>query len=299
VSGSVRWVAAALVVVAVAVAAVVVVVERRDGGGGGGTCTLADATGCAAAAGRTLTITDPRAEHAGGSEYFTCRESLLDVTHEDASVSGSGWPVLVRIEFPRGRVIDESALSLAPGCEGDGDPDTIDLVVELDGDGLTRGFTDDAMKIKSTVDPKGGIQVTGTLNCGPAPAGVHQDGIQVQGGHGIGFYDVEIGDWAQGTATCQGAGGAFFISGTRRSTGTDITVERMHAVACNHGLGINRDSESTGRMVDSGFRAGNPADVRAGKCEFQVGACVDLDRAPRWTFQRVVCDDWPYGRDEP
>jgi hypothetical protein len=297
VSVRLRWIAAAVAVVAAAVVAVVLVLSRGDGGGGGA-CTLGDATGCAAAAGRTLTITDPVAEHANGPEYFTCKTSLLDVEHEDASVSGSGWPVKLDITFPAGRVVDATAVSLGPGCEGDGDPDTIDLVVEIDGDGKTRGFTDDALKVKSTVEPEGGIQVTGRLDCGPAPEGVHQDGIQLQGGRGIGFYDVEIGDWADGAATCQGAGGAFFISGTRRTQGMDITVERMHAVACNHGLGINRDSSSTGRMVDSGFRAGNPADKRAGRCDFQVGACVDFARAPGWTFRNVVCDDWPYAKDE-
>ena len=297
VSRLVRGLAAAAAIVAVVVAAFVLL-GRRGGEESSAPCTLADATGCTRVAGRTLTITDPVDGNGTGPEYFTCRESLLSVEHPDAVVTGSGWPVKVRIAFPEDRVLvdDASGFSLSPGCEGDGDPETIDLVIEIEGDGVTRGFSSDAFKVKSTVDPPGGIQVTGSLDCGPSPEGVHQDGIQLQGGTGIGFYDVEIGDWAQGTATCQGAGGGFFISGTASTYGTDITVERMRSVTCNHGLGINRDSVSSGRMADSGFRAGNPADVEAGKCEFQSGACVDLERAPRWEFVDVVCDDWPYGR---
>jgi hypothetical protein len=287
---------------AVAAAAVAVVgalaILRADGDGGPSACSLADATGCTRAAGRTLTITDPTDGNGTGPEYVTCDTSLLSLSHPDAEVTGEGWPVKVRITFPEGRVLENHAtgFSISPGCEGDGDPDTIDLVLEIDGDGLTRGFAADAMKVKSTVDPSGGIQLTGRLNCGPSPEGVHQDGIQLQGGNGIGFYDVEVGDWDEGVATCQGAGGGFFISRTPMSVGTDITVERLRSVTCNHGLGINRDSKSSGRMVDSAFRAKNPADARAGKCEFQVGACADFDRAPDWEFVDVVCDDWPYDR---
>jgi hypothetical protein len=291
-----RWLALGVVVlVAGAVAAVVLLVQR---GGDSPGCTVADATGCTSLAGRTLTIAGPVEGHGNGPEYFTCRESLLSVTHPDAVVSGTGWPVRLEIKFPPGRVLAETGLSLAKGCEGDGDPETIDLVVEIDGDGRTRGFAEDAFKVKSRLDPPGGIQVTGSLDCGPAPAGVHQDGIQVQGGNGIGFYDVEIGDWERGVSTCQGAGGGFFISGTRRSWGRNITVARMRSVTCNHGLGINEGTPSTGTMVDSGFRAANPADARLGQCAFQVGACVDFARAPRWTFRNVVCDDWPYTKEE-
>ena len=133
-------------------------------------CTLADATGCSSSPGRTLSITDPIEGNGNGPEYFTCRESLLSVTHADAVVSGSGWPVKVRISFPPGRVLrDTDGFSLSNRCEGDGDPDTIDLVVEIEGDGRTRGFADDAFKVKSRLDPPGGIQVTGSLDCGPAP----------------------------------------------------------------------------------------------------------------------------------
>lgn len=281
--------------VGVLAAAAVALVLRGDGAAS--PCSLADATGCTSVAGRTLTIAGPVDGHGTGPEYLTCDRSLLALTHEDAVVSGEGWPVKVRIAFPPGRVLtgDKIGFSLSPGCRGDGDPETIDLVIEIEGDGATRGFADDAFKVKSTVDPPGGIQVTGFLNCGPPREGAHQDGIQVQGGDGIGFYDVEIGDWETGTATCSGAGGAFFISGTRSTWGTDITVERMRAVACNHGLGINDGTESSGTMTDSRFRAGNPADAEAGKCGFQSRVCADFARAPNWTFENVVCDDWPYG----
>ena len=289
-----------LVPLAVGVAAVVaaggaaVVLATRDDDSA--PCSLEDARGCSRAAGRTLTITDPVEGNATGPEYFTCDRSLLEVTHPDAEVTGEGWPVKVSISFPPGRVVRGSGFSLSPGCEGDGDAETVDLVVEIDGDGRTKGFAEDAFKVKSTVEPEGGIQVTGSLDCGPPPAGVHQDGIQIQGGTGIGFYDVEIGDWAEGRATCQGAGGAFFVSGTPLTHGEQITVERMRAVACNHGLGLNTRAESSGRVVDSAFRAKNPADSAAGLCEHQVGACMDFSRAPRWEFDDVVCDDFPYDR---
>ena len=178
-------------------------------------------------------------------------------------------------------VDDAAGFSLSPGCEGDGEPDTIDLVVEIEGDGETRGFSADAFKVKSTVDPPGGLQVTGRLDCGPAPEGVHQDGSSPRADR-IGFYDVEIGDWEQGAATCQGAGGGFFISGTAETEGTDITVERLRSVTCNHGLGINRDTvERDGWSTRPSAR--EPADVAGREVRVPGRRLRDFERAPRWS----------------
>ena len=206
----------------------------------------------------------------------------------------------VRISFPPGRVLrDDGRLLALARLQGDGDPDTIDLVVEIEGDGLTRGFAGDAFKVKSTVDPPGGIQVTGFLNCGPPPRASHQDGIQLQGGDGIGFYDVEIGDWEAGTATCSGAGGALLHLGHALDLGQGHHRRAdARASPATTGSGSTTTRPRRGRWRTPASGPATRPTREAGQCEFQAGACADFARAPQWTFTDVVCDDWPYGKGE-
>ena len=106
------------------------------------------------------------------------------------------------------------AVDLVTGCAGDANPQSIDLIVDVRGDGRTHGPGTDAIKVRLEAGYDGGIQLTGHADCGPKhDSAAHQDGVQLQGGRDITFVDFTIGDYDGGRSTCQGAGGAFFYSG--------------------------------------------------------------------------------------
>lgn len=224
-------------------------------------CSTADTSGCVA--GRTLTITNAaNSDLPSGGIYFRCDQNLLSETHTNAVVSGSGWPAKISIDFQPGQIIADNVFAFDPGCQGDGDPNTIDLILEIGGDGLTKGTQFDAIKIRTTSAPTGGIQLTGFANCGPGPiraggaVGAHQDGVQAQGGSGYTFVDFEIGDFDNGAATCQGAGGGFFYSAANNFFPTDTHLIRGGIVVCNTSFQDGNPDEATGSVTDTRFRGG-------------------------------------------
>ncbi len=65
---------------------------------------------------------------------------------------------------------------LDPGCTGDGDPGTIDLILDVRGDGQTFGTGDDAIRITTDSPGASNIQTTGHADCGEGalgPDGIH------------------------------------------------------------------------------------------------------------------------------
>jgi hypothetical protein len=148
-----------------------------------------------------------------------------------------------------------SSVTLTTGCSGDGDPTTIDLILDVRGDGRTVGTTDDAVKTKLQAGYVAGIQITGHVDCGPRSPTAHQDGVQAQGGRDITFADFSVGDWSNGVATCQGAGGAFFFSGANGYAALSTHVLRGSYVACSKGLAVASTS-NTGSVVGASFRSG-------------------------------------------
>jgi hypothetical protein len=93
------------------------------------------------------------------------------------------------------------------------------------------------------------LQVEGTVNCGRKVGAAHQDGVQVLGGTNITFRNLQIGHYDAGLSTCQGAGGAFFYSGTSYN----IRVEGGKFIACNHSLFAGF---SGGHVQGASFRSG-------------------------------------------
>jgi hypothetical protein len=78
--------------------------------------------------------------------------------------------------------ISPGVIDIQHGCRGDGNSNTIDLILKVQGNGRTKGGTFDAIKVHH--DPHD-IQTTGYANCGPRNSSGHQDGAQIMGGNTI------------------------------------------------------------------------------------------------------------------
>ena len=121
---------------------------------------------------------------------------------------------------------------LGAGCVGDG-TNAIDLVLNVNGDGLTNGPQEDAIRVMNERPGASNLQINGYANCGrKVISSIHQDGIQVLGGTNITWMDFQVGNYDAGRSTCQGAGGAFFYS----ETSTNTRVQGGKYIACNHSL---------------------------------------------------------------
>jgi hypothetical protein len=144
---------------------------------------------------------------------------------------------------------------LEPGCVGDGNPLTIDLILHVNGNGTTVGPSDDAMTVKQGARD---IDMTGYINCGRAQNGAHQDGVQINGGTRVRFYDFRSGDSVNRRFTCWGAGGGFYPSATN-GLPTDVVCVRCVFVNANQGLRVDESLRSGAR--DSVFIANLPLRV--------------------------------------
>lgn len=208
-------------------------------------------------------------------------------------------PLKVVITFSRGRRFAENgAIDLDTGCAGDRDPQTIDLIVHVQGNGRTRGPGVDAFKVRQRAGYNRGIQVTGRVNCGPrAYPAVHQDGVQLQGGRDIAFVDFKVGRYNKGRSTCQGAGGAFFYSGAQGYNPQNVDVVRGRYIACNHSLFVGG---GTGTVRGARFRSGR-TDGSDPKCRGFHGSPACDGAGPRsgWrvTLRNVTCQRWNSRRD--
>jgi hypothetical protein len=203
-------------------------------------------------------------------------------------------PLKVVIEFTPGRPFGgNGAIDLYSGCSGDGNSSTIDLIVDVEGDGTTYGPGADAFKVRQAAGYNNGIQITGHVDCGPRYGDAHQDGVQLQGGRNIAFVDFSIGNYATGRSTCQGAGGAFFYSSAGGYAPSNVDVIRGSYIACNHSL----------------FRGGGSGDVvagrfRSGRTDGTDPVCVGYAASPACdgatggvTMSAVTCQSWNRSAD--
>ena len=233
-------------------------------------CTVASTAGCVP--GRTITLTNRK---------FFCNRPL------------ARWgrlPLKVIVRFTVGRRFGgNGAIDLYTGCAGDGNGNTIDLIVDVRGNGRTYGPGVDAVKVRRGAGYNRGIQLTGSAQCGPRyTASEHQDGVQVQGGRNITFVDFRIGFYNRGRSTCQGAGGAFFYSGS----GRNIDIVRGRYIACNHSLLVSR---GTGSVRNARFRSGR-TDGTDPKCRGFHGS-RPCDVRAGVSISRLICQRWNARRD--
>jgi chitodextrinase len=247
----------------------------------GGTCTVASTAGCVA--GSTLSFKDAQ---------WVCTKPLS---------SYGKLPLKVVVDFTVGRKYGgNGAVDLTTGCAGDGNAQTVDLIVDVRGDGKTYGPGVDAMKVRTEAGYNGGIQLTGHVDCGPKyTASEHPDGVQVQGGRDITFVDFSVGNYDAGMSTCQGAGGAFFYSNAGGYAPKNVNVVRGKYIACNHSLFVN-DGGGTGSVTGGMFRSGR-TDGTDAVCTAYAGspACTGTnDRiAAGVTLSGVTCQRWNAATD--
>jgi hypothetical protein len=158
------------------------------------------------------------------------------------------------------------------GCRGDGNSNTIDLILEILGPDGRPDTRDDS----------------------------HQDGAQIQGGTRIEFIDFTWGNWAARRATCQGAAGTFVPGSVNNWPVRNMACIRCKSVSCNHGMLISRSVGTV--VVDSFWRSGNPAERQGtlangqtGLCNHSGGPCVITPGESRG--RQIVgnrCDKYPY-----
>jgi hypothetical protein len=228
-----------------------------------------------------------------GSSQFRCSRPLssygtlpLKVTWDFAANRNPSWG-------------DQGALDLVSGCTGDGNPDTIDLIAYVPGDGRTFGSSGGAAKFRAPPGPTN-IQVTGVFQCGPVAPGsaAHQDVWQFQGGSAtsnLAIVNGVSGNWDAGTATCVGAGGATFWSTTN-----DIDILGGQYVTCNHGFFGAGQSAAGNRVEGAGFRTGRTEAAAGGGDPRCVGysASNPCLGTSRFAFAGVTCQMWNAGRND-
>lgn len=199
------------------------------------------------------------------------------------------------LNYTPGRIYSgNGAVDLLTGCAGDSNSQSIDLIVDVRGDGRTYGPGQDALKVRLEAGYNGGIQITGHVNCGARDGGAHQDGVQLQGGRDITFVDFSVGDYDNGRSTCQGAGGAFFYSSAGGYQPQNIDVVRGKYIACNHGL-----------FTGAGSGDVSSAAFRSGRTDGSDPACVGVNGSPGCTagganvnLSNVTCQNWSASRDQ-
>jgi hypothetical protein len=140
----------------------------------------------------------------------------------------------------------EAVILSGPDCTGDGDPRTIDLVLEIEGDGAEFGPTSSAVKVKLGAHD---IQISGFANCGAAAAGVQQSAIHVMLGYRVTFADFHVGDVEAEQPTCHGTWGTLIIEERSKEDPEpeDVVCVRCTLVSDDRALYIGRSTRSGSR----------------------------------------------------
>ncbi len=164
----------------------------------------------------------------------------------DRSLEAYGeLPIIVKSRIDHQLQPIEAVTLSGPECAGDGDPETIDLVLEIQGDGVDVGPRADAVRVKLGAHD---IEIEGYADCAEAPAGVRQNGIHVMLGYRITFVGFRVGDPDAGEWTCDGASGALAIE--ERSE-DDPEPEDIVCVGCEMA------SSNRGLYVGDSIRSGS------------------------------------------
>ena len=146
---------------------------------------------------------------------------------------------------------NDNAVSLR-GCSGDGDPATIDLILDIRGNRGAVGTSYDAVRIGQNAHD---LVVTGNAECGARSSNpsIHQDIVQALSGNRIEFRDFTSGNPETGQWTCWGAGGGWYITWANAGIPTDLICLRCKLATFNQNLRIGESLRSGARDSVFGF----------------------------------------------
>ena len=146
---------------------------------------------------------------------------------------------------------NDNAINLR-GCYGDGDPATIDLILDVRGNGADVGTSYDVVRIGQNARD---LVVTGNAECGARSSNpsIHQDIVQALSGARITFVDFTSGDPFTGRWTCWGAGGGWYITWANAGIPTDLICLRCILATYNQNLRIGESIRSGARDSVFGY----------------------------------------------
>jgi hypothetical protein len=153
--------------------------------------------------------------------------------------------VVSRIPHPG----SDNAINLR-GCYGDGDPKTIDLILDVRGNGGSLGTGYDAVRVGQDARD---LVVTGHVECGGGHGGVHQDIVQALSGKRIRFVDFSSGNTHTGRWTCWGAGGGWYVTWANGDVPTGLVCIRCQLATYNQNLRIDESVRSGARHSIFGY----------------------------------------------
>ncbi len=139
------------------------------------------------------------------------------------------------------------------GCRGDGNRGTVDLILDVNGNGHGRGTAFDGVKIGQNSRD---LVVTGDVECGARHRNpsIHQDTVQVLSGRNIVFRRFTSGRPRAGRWTCWGAGGGWFIDWATGRIPRNVICSRCRLAAYNQVMRIHDSIHSGARSSLFGFR---------------------------------------------
>ena len=146
---------------------------------------------------------------------------------------------------------NDNAINLR-GCYGDGNPATIDLILDVRGNGADVGTSYDVVRIGQNAHD---LVVTGNAECGARSSNpsIHQDIVQALSGARITFVDFTSGDPFTGRWTCWGAGGGWYITWANAGIPTDLICLRCILATYNQNLRIGESVRSGARDSVFGY----------------------------------------------
>jgi hypothetical protein len=138
------------------------------------------------------------------------------------------------------------------GCRGDGDRSTVDLILDVNGNGRDRGTAFDAVRIG--MDARD-LVVTGDVECGRRHRNpnIHQDIVQALSGRNIYFRNFTSGHPRRGKWTCWGAGGGWYVTWANGGIPTNLICNRCRLATYNQNLRIDESVHSGAKNSIFGF----------------------------------------------
>jgi len=138
------------------------------------------------------------------------------------------------------------------GCYGDGNRTTVDLILDVNGNGRGLGTAFDAVRIGQNARD---MVVTGDVECGRkhTDPGIHQDIVQALSGRNIVFRNFTSGNPTTGRWTCWGAGGGWYITWANGDIPTNLICNRCRLATYNQNLRIGESVRSGARNSVFGY----------------------------------------------